>query len=136
MDLEGTPVEVYWNSHFDCFSIRTQREKRVVAHASHVVILDADFSVSVAGNQRVNREQKKNVHALIRGTFAYDAELGGADVVSVAYNPYKMTQFTAYDTSGSELGSVYHSPLVVCSVADAHPVITATAPTIARKETA
>ncbi len=64
-------VEVYWNFHRKLFSIRAAegREKgRVIAHAYHVTLWGAEFRVSAAGRERVRREKRKNVHAVVRGT--------------------------------------------------------------------
>lgn len=58
-------VEVYWNARVEAFSVRENR--RVVGHASKLMIRDAKFTVSEAGRRRVLESGHKNVHAFVRG---------------------------------------------------------------------
>jgi len=60
-------VEVYFNLHRKVWSVRNAKTKRLVGHASRLLLRDATFKVSEAGRQRVLRERKKNVHAFVRG---------------------------------------------------------------------
>lgn len=118
-------VEVYYNLHSGRWSVRAldgEHRGRVVAHAAQVTISDAEFAVSEAGRQRVIREQRKNVHAFVRGellqiggaSWRYvipEAELEGVPFIPVAemdvdtserdrvsYNPYKAPAFYRKDT--------------------------------------
>ena len=61
-------VEVYYNLHKKCWSVRDRKTKRVVAHAVRVDMRDCTFHASAAGRERVRREKRKNVHAYVRGT--------------------------------------------------------------------
>lgn len=100
-------VFVYFNLHKRCFSIKALEgvnKGRVIAHKHNVVLYDATFKVSEAGRQRVIREQRKNVHAGVSGTWlnqAYDVrtvELSQITGRSVMYNPYKYDSFIVRST--------------------------------------
>lgn len=60
-------VRVYWNLHQGCWSVQDARTRRVIGHATQLLVRDAKFNVSEAGRQRVLRERKKNVHAFVVG---------------------------------------------------------------------
>lgn len=60
-------VEVYRNLHNGKFSVRDHKTKRVLAHCDEVTLAGAVFKVSQAGRERVLRERKKNVHAVVMG---------------------------------------------------------------------
>ncbi len=53
-------VEVYWNLHKNCFSVRSCETGRVIAHTSAVDIKDAKFVVRQAGRRKVLQEKKKD----------------------------------------------------------------------------
>jgi len=95
-------VFVYFNLHRKLFSVKALEgpmKGRVIAHRQHVLLNDATFKVSEAGRQRVIREQRKNVHAGVSGTwFNVAAGNGLHDFVSmngsaIMYNPYKYDSF-------------------------------------------
>lgn len=58
-------VECYFNSHKKLVSVR--KRGKVIAHAAGVVLKNPDFVVQEGGRQRVIREERKNVHAYVRG---------------------------------------------------------------------
>ncbi len=101
---KGTRVEVYWNLHKDCWSLRNCKTGRVVYHfcagtRADVLLEDVQWVVQPAGNARVRRERRKNVHAFARGTFAgvqpmWPVSWGRSPRANRArYNPYKNTTF-------------------------------------------
>ncbi len=95
-------VYVYFNLHKKCFSIKAlegEHKGRVVAHREQLTLTDCTFRVSQAGRARVLREQKKNVHAGIVGTWrgAYDPAIADSCDISVTYNPYKYSTFVYSD---------------------------------------
>lgn len=97
--VEGQRVEVYYNLHRHCFSLRCKRSGLVVAHAPAVTLQGVALRVSQAGRARVLREGRKNVHALIEGTYtAADAPQG---MRPLYYNPYKVSTFTDRATGAS-----------------------------------
>lgn len=85
-------VRIYWNLHKRCFSVQTKWPQgwRVDAHVDSITLLRATFHVSAAGQERVRREGKKNVHALIEGDLAgpYAGSLEPGWTGAVKYNPY------------------------------------------------
>jgi len=85
-------VEVYWNLHKSCFSVRSCKTGKVIDHTDYVCIRDAAFVVQPAGNKRVKKEGKKNVHAFVRGQHTTDE---GVDNLpnTAYYNPYHMSTF-------------------------------------------
>ena len=89
----GDRVEVYWNLHKLCFSIR--KNGRVVKHLhegpEYLTLTDVKFAVQPAGRAKVLREKKKNVHAFIRGTINFESPVAYQEFVS--YNPYKGDTF-------------------------------------------
>ena len=94
----GDRVEIYRNLHNNTFSVR--RDGKVVRHIENFEILrltDAKFAVQPAGRAKVLVEQKKNVHAFIRGTVdkegGYLGEAPPHEIFEVSYNPYKSDMF-------------------------------------------
>lgn len=89
------PVEVYKNLSRDCYSVRQGGIVRFHTHA--ICLKDVEYKVSEAGRQRVLREKRKNVHAVVKGTIVHSRELWfeklpfPADFVT--YNPYKNDSF-------------------------------------------
>lgn len=95
MPTNGDRVQIYWNLHRDCFSVMAlsgPHKGRVVAHTDSFDLTDATFVVRPAGRQRVLREQRKNVHAFIKGTWTTTAIRTGS---KVRYNPYEAGHFIA-----------------------------------------
>lgn len=93
-------VQVYWNIHRECWSVRSVKTRRVVRHAAEILLVTAVFHVSAAGRERVRRQQRKNVHAWVEG-----AEVGVGPVVAiwgvrhpVRYNPYTEETFVLTET--------------------------------------
>lgn len=119
-------VMVYWNLHKKCFSLRSTKTGKVVAHCAEVTVYNAKAKVSEAGRQRVLREKRKNVHAGIVGDVHLDCHqviLWPYSVWSrrITYNPYKgpsfvfddgkpvTGEFTAMLTTNGEKPSIYIS---------------------------
>ena len=92
-------VEVYWNLHKKCYSVR--HRGKVIDHVPYVVLRDVKWVVQPAGRRRVLRERKKNVHAFARGTWLRgndeldlsNQKLGLTKRQPVKYNPYHHTSF-------------------------------------------
>ena len=104
---DGDRVEVYWNLHKDCFSVR--KNGRVVDYLygrDYLTLTDVKFVVQPAGRERVLRERKKNVHAFVRGHVTHtcneDKCLGGDNwgerEVNITYNPYREGYFFVRET--------------------------------------
>ena len=91
-------VDVYKNLHKDTWSVRDRSTGLVVDHDDYVVVENAQFIVQPAGRRKVLREQKKNVHAFVRGTRVPMSELSttvrhSTPATRVSYNPYKSGAF-------------------------------------------
>ena len=93
--MSAVPVDVYRNLHKNTWSIRSRTTGRVIAHADNVVVKNVKFVVQPAGRQRVLDEERKNVHAFVRGRISPITTDGVipmltrvAYTVQVKYNPY------------------------------------------------
>jgi hypothetical protein len=86
-------AEVYFHSKKKVFSIRV--DGRVIDHRLSVCMRDVEFKVSEPGRQRVLKQQKKNVHALVVGEIVESCQAGD----EVKYNPYRDTTFVMLDGS-------------------------------------
>ena len=81
-------------------------EGRVIDHRYRVLLTDCTFIVRQGGRARAIREQRKNVHAFVRGLLAGDEGAFGIDEsgpnfpVKIGYNPYTMRTFRAWGTHG------------------------------------
>jgi hypothetical protein len=90
-------VQVYRNVHqsrragVPVYSIRDKKTRRVIGHATSIIVTDAVFHVNESGRQRTLVEKRKNVHAWVEGHPARVADITGA--VPVTYNPYKGPTF-------------------------------------------
>lgn len=98
----GTRVFVYYNLHSGTWSVKAlegPHKGKVCLHARHVILEDAFARVSVAGQRRVIREQRKNVHAGVVGNILYASNqpLVAANdhnpTERVSYNPYRGAYF-------------------------------------------
>ena len=125
-------VEVYYNLHRKCLSVRSRDRRvgygRVLGHVDAIVLSEAQFKVSEAGRQRVLREKRKNVHAVVRGWVNkawLQRVLEAPDdptwdpcimphisdkLTKVTYNPYKyrtfVDKYTGLSVSKAELVEV------------------------------
>ena len=89
-------VEVYFNLHKKCLSIRQSGAS--VIHADFVEIKEPQFVVQQGGNARVRREKCKNVHAFVRGYLTERVGIFPKNQKLVTYNPYKHTSFVERGT--------------------------------------
>ena len=88
-------VFVYKNLHQDCWSVR--QDGLVKAHTTEINLWDCAFQVNAKGRQKVLDEQRKNVHAGIKG-YIDEFDLDLPDPTEVTYNPYKYDSFVDKDT--------------------------------------
>ena len=90
---------LYWNLHKKKWSLQDRQTGRVKHHVTAYTMYDAKFVVRPAGQAKVRREGKKNVHAFAVGTAGFRD--GIATVSSgrpVTYNPYVNDTFVFADT--------------------------------------
>jgi hypothetical protein len=129
-------VEIYWNLHRKLYSVRAlegPQKGRVIGHAREVLLDSVTFKVREGGRQRVIREQRKNVHAFVRGEIVGARWTDGEDREGIdrwtpketndgdwltehgefiTYNPYRFASFQAADFSGPE---TRHRPITGAS---------------------
>jgi len=103
-------VEVYRNLHQKCWSVRDCKTGKVVDHVQSVHLNNANLVVQPAGHAKVLREQRKNVHAFVRGwvsppivimDYIMEALNKGNELrptKQVTYNPYKYDSFVYAET--------------------------------------
>jgi len=98
-------VRIYWNLHKKCWSVQDRKTGRVIRHVTTCVISDAKFVVRKAGQAKVRREGKKNVHAFAVGTvieYRFTPDTARSFMLdtckAVTYNPYVNDTFVYKDT--------------------------------------
>lgn len=96
MNVSNKRVQVYYNLHKKCLSVR--RKGIVVNHVNSIILKDATFHVQPAGRKKVLREKRKNVHAYISGTPINVAFFDGEKSERITYNPYKYKSFISVET--------------------------------------
>lgn len=89
----------YFNLHKKVFSLKSKKTGLVEHHAVVVVLDDCKFKVSLAGRQRVLREQRKNVHAGVEGLVrSFEVREDLNEFTELTYNPYKYDSFVVKET--------------------------------------
>ena len=88
--MKPAPHQAYRNLHTGLWSLVDRSTGRVVAHHTEALLVDVALVVQPAGNLRVRREGRKNVHAFVRGTVAELAAMPPRDAgwCRLRYNPY------------------------------------------------
>jgi len=95
-------VDIYRNLHIPKddpikWSVLDRRTRRVVDRVQTAHVTDVKFIVQPAGRKRVLKEQRKNVHAFVRGELT-DARFISIGLVKVVYDPYEHDYFYRIDT--------------------------------------
>lgn len=90
------PVYAYRCLNNKDFLYSIMQNGLVVAHTNSILIRDASFIVRPGGLAKVRREQRKNVHAFVKG-FLVESGMGiGSDKnlpAKITYNPYLNDSF-------------------------------------------
>lgn len=122
-------VRIYFNLHRGGWSIQCAKTRRVLNVGTKVVtcaLVNARFVVSESGRQRVLKEKRKNVHAVVEGDLS-DFKLVGyglhnvEESVKVTYNPYHGSTFYRKD----DLTPVRFAFGVRFEIVDGKPSVTA-----------
>ena len=95
MNVLNKNVEVYYNLHKKCLSVR--KRGLVIDHVNSILLKNAEFVVQPAGRKRVLKEKRKNVHAYVRGERVAVASFDGKSE-RITYNPYKHKSFVSVET--------------------------------------
>ena len=108
-------IELYRNIHKSrkekciVYSMRDAKTKKVIGHTKGGIYLkDCKLVVGKSGRARVHAEQRKNVHAVIRGTLI--PRQRGLHIYQgiITYNPYKYETFVNKKTEES----ITESPMI------------------------
>lgn len=99
---EGLPVDIYWNLHKHVYSVRARTGEhagRVIAHLNSVTLNNVKLHINKSGQDRVRKEQRKQVHAFLRGDWTW-ATNGPTwiDGTEITYNPYLHDTFVTKET--------------------------------------
>ena len=89
--MSAVPVDVYKNLHKNKWSIRSRTTGLVLKRVDSVAVKNVKFVVQPGGRKRVIEEERKNVHAFVRGTVSPVPTViatQGLFNVQVKYNPY------------------------------------------------
>ena len=89
------PVEVYRNVNKKGVVYSIRQFGYVVAHATELVLVNAEFIVKESGRKRVKKTGRKNVHAWVRGDILKRLEPSESSRLKakVLYNPKKNDSF-------------------------------------------
>lgn len=94
---ESKPIKVYFNLHKKAFSI--QQGGIVVQTVAYIDMQDVTFHVQPAGNAKVRKQKRKNVHAYVKGYLAPDNRYVSIEKIGeITYNPYKYKTFVWKET--------------------------------------
>ena len=94
-------VDVYWNIHKKCWSVKDRKTRRIARHAPTLFVRNVKFVVQKAGRAKVIRQKRKNVHAFVRGESTdFILDITHNPNMQIIYNPYKMKTFQ--DADGQE----------------------------------
>jgi|TARA_B110000263_G_scaffold249457_1_gene267118 hypothetical protein len=94
-------VEVYKNLNTDAGLWSVRQGGIVKLHTDYIILRNVKFAVQPAGRAKVLKEQRKNVHAFVRGYLTtrqvVDAMEHDCIISNPRYNPYKYTSFVDDD---------------------------------------
>lgn len=90
----GQFVEVYRNLNSgEDFSVRDKKSRLVLATGTDFMLHNATAKISEAGQKRVRRECRKNVHCVLVGWFRGHKEIDTTNLDELYYNPYELNGF-------------------------------------------
>lgn len=88
--MSDKPVHVYRNLTQKCWSVK--QNGLVIDRPQALILRDCKFHIQQAGQERVRRERKKNVHAFVKGT-RVPTQTHGGPMFRLTYNPYENDTF-------------------------------------------
>jgi len=102
-------VQVYYNLHKKRLSVRNRG--KVIKHADLVALENVKFHVQPAGQAKVRKNKRKNVHAYVAGDLAKKQVVDSMVSNLVKYNPYKNDFFV--DEKGNEMRDIYPKAFII-----------------------
>lgn len=103
----GQIVNVYKNLNRNCFSIQDPKTGLVIAYASTVTLKNVIYRVQTAGRKKTIEQNRRSVHAYIRGNFvASDQAVPDRARRIGYYNPFKTETFIDEETGESITSSL------------------------------
>lgn len=91
---DGQVVEVYRNLHKGAdFSVRDAKTRLVVATGTGFLLINVKPKISLSGQARVRKENRKNVHCVLVGTYKGEMTLDTSEYDELYYNPYETDGF-------------------------------------------
>jgi len=106
-------VQVYYNLHKKRLSIRNRG--KVIKHTGAIVLHDVKFHVQPAGQAKVRKNKRKNVHAYVAGDMRPKqliAQQSYEGLDQVKYNPYK-NNFLEDVKTGEEMRDIYEKAYII-----------------------
>jgi hypothetical protein len=93
-------VRVYRNLHKKCLSVlhRTEKGWRLLKHVDRIELENVKFKVSQVRRERVLLKKRKNVHAVVEGSFSRITNVTSSNLRLVKYNPYIAGHFFDQET--------------------------------------
>lgn len=111
------PYRIYRNLTKKNYSIQAKVEGKwkKVDEADQVLATDCAFLVYEAGQRRVVKEKRKNVHAFVCCTKYHKDLQMSQDGQAVTYNPYKGPEFTLVDVKKRTAAPIYNKRILLSS---------------------
>lgn len=89
-------VQVYYNLHKQCWSIRSKRTQRVIKHTDSLIMTHVKLVARPGGRERVRKTGRKNVHAFVEGEIIDPLDpkcLDNFEMLRLTYDPYRHESF-------------------------------------------
>ena len=102
-------VQVYYNLHKKRLSVRNRG--KVIKHTDFIALENVKFHVQPAGQAKVRKNKRKNVHAYVSGDLAKKQAVNSMISDLVKYNPYKNDFFV--DEKGNEMRDIYPVAFII-----------------------
>ena len=107
--LKVMRVQVYYNLHKKRLSVRNRG--KVIKHTDIIALENVKFHVQPAGQAKVRKNKRKNVHAYVSGDLAKKQAVNSMVSDLVKYNPYKNDFFV--DEKGNEMRDIYPVAFII-----------------------
>jgi|TARA_R110001592_G_scaffold151176_8_gene377449 hypothetical protein len=91
----------------------TKKGWRVTKHVQSICLKDVSFKVSEAGRQRVLKQKRKNVHALVEGE---EIDQFNSSTSQVSYNPYISSNFFLKEDPNKKILKSYRAKVMTTGI--------------------